>query len=111
MRAVAALLTMLLFTPSALAQQRGNGVTVWTDAGVRAIAGQQASTATVRRRARVELAVARELVEVRTARLATEREAERRMRARLATGAATAVDMGLAERESALAEADLANAR
>lgn len=62
------------------------------------------------RRARVELAIARALIDVQTARLATARESERRVRARSDAGAATSIDVALAERETALAEADLAGA-
>lgn len=62
------------------------------------------------RRARVELAITRSLIEVQTARLATARESERRVRARSDAGAATSIDVALAERETALAEADLAGA-
>ncbi|MFO0651698.1 MAG: TolC family protein [Polyangiales bacterium] len=62
------------------------------------------------RRARVELAITRSLIEVQTQRLATARESERRVRARSDAGAATSIDVALAERETALAEADLAGA-
>ena len=62
------------------------------------------------RAARVELTVARALVAVQRARLATADEALTRTRARADARAATAVDVGLAEQERAEAAADLAHA-
>lgn len=90
---------------------------VWSreaEQGVQA-ASARLSDATVQavsaaRRARVELAITRSLIEVQTQRLATARESERRVRARSDAGAATSIDVALAERETALAEADLAGA-
>ncbi len=66
--------------------------------------------ATAARRARVELAIARALIEVQRARLATARETEQRVRVRSEAGAATSIDVALTERETAVAEADLAGA-
>jgi len=65
---------------------------------------------TAARAARVALAVAREIVAVQRARLATADDALTRTRARVEERAATAVDLALAEQERAEAAADLARA-
>lgn len=90
---------------------------VWSREAERGVAAARARLAdatlratTAARRARVELALARALVEVQRARLETARESERRVRVRADAGAATSIEVSLAERESAVAEADLAGA-